>query len=354
MFRRLFRSGFTLIELLVVIAIIAILIGLLVPAVQKVREAAARTQCQNNLKQIALAALNYESTYKVLPPGGLVSPNSVNSGYVNGGPYTGTLAFLLPFIEQGNVYNRLDPGLFKFGTTTGSWAYSTPPFDYNTPGGYPPDKGPNGTGYPHICDAVIPTYMCPSDDPTQTVSRGVIDAYFILGGRYYIDYVWDWPGFGHEMGPSNYVSCAGYMGDNTLPSPFPPSDPRYDPNLVANSIKYKGIYYANSKTRITAIRDGTSNTFAFGETLAGNPAARDFRLTWMGGGCMATLYGLAQTGADDSRAAWKFSSNHTGIVQFAFQDGSVRPVTTSVPGPLFVAASGMNDGDVLDYSQLGQ
>src|SRR5262245_21710643 len=119
MFRRLLRSGFTLIELLVVIAIIAILIGLLVPAVQKVREAAARTQCENNLKQIALAALNYESTYKVLPPGGLNSPKAVNVNpqYViapDAGPYTGTLAFLLPYIEQGNVYNRLDPNLFRF------------------------------------------------------------------------------------------------------------------------------------------------------------------------------------------------------------------------------------------------
>ena len=346
MLRRSYKSGFTLIELLVVIAIIAILIGLLVPAVQKVREAAARTQCQNNLKQIALAALNYESTYKVLPPGGLISPNSKNSGWVSVGPMTGTLAFLLPYIEQGNVYNRLDPGLFKFGTTTGAWAYSTAPYDYNTPGGYPPSKGPNGTGYSHVCDAIIPTYMCPSDDPTQTVSGGVIDGYFILGGAYYIDYVWDWPNFGHEMGPSNYVSCAGYLGDNT-------QNTSSDPNRAANSIKYKGIYYANSKTKMTGIRDGTSNTIAFGETLAGNPGARDFRLTWMGAGSMGTIYGMV-TSANDGGGAWKFSSNHTGIVQFAFQDGSVRGITNSVSGPMFIAASGMNDGVVLDYSQLGQ
>src|SRR5262245_11593646 len=97
MLHRSRRSGFTLIELLVVIAIIAILIGLLVPAVQKVRESAARMTCQNNLHQIALAAANYESNYKKLPPGYIGPPTGVLS---NAGPMIGCMALLLPYMEQ--------------------------------------------------------------------------------------------------------------------------------------------------------------------------------------------------------------------------------------------------------------
>src|SRR5579884_2313040 len=94
--------GFTLIELLVVIAIIAILIALLVPAVQKVREAAARTQCENNLKQLALATHNCNDQFKVLPPVFGWYP-STNNG-VSGGGYGTVLFHLLPYIEQQNLY----------------------------------------------------------------------------------------------------------------------------------------------------------------------------------------------------------------------------------------------------------
>src|SRR5262249_19960093 len=196
---RMQRRAFTLIELLVVIAIIAILIGLLVPAVQKIRDASARTQCLNNLKQNNLAALHYESSYKRLPPGALISPNAQTQGYTlgppNAGPYTGVLAFLLPYVEQQAVYDALNklsnpkagynnPGdVFRFDTTAGAWAYSFPPYDYQTKGAVP-SGGPNGTGIPPICNTRIATFVCPSDNAqdlsikTDGSEYGVIDAYF--------------------------------------------------------------------------------------------------------------------------------------------------------------------------------
>jgi prepilin-type N-terminal cleavage/methylation domain-containing protein/prepilin-type processing-associated H-X9-DG protein len=376
-FRR--RPGFTLIELLVVIAIIAILIGLLVPAVQKVRAAAARTQCLNNLKQIALASMNYESTYKVLPPGANISPNAKSGGYTNpppdAGPYTGVLAYLLPYIEQTPVYNGLynlsmpangyvNAGdVFRLNTTAQAWAYSFPPYDYQTAGGVPPGQPANGTGYPSICTAVIPIFLCPADNAqnvqiaTDGSQYGVIDAYYVsttasIGyvGAYYIDYVYDWQNFGHTLGASNYVGNSGMLGTATP--------------------QYQGPYYQNSQTRIVSITDGTSNTIGFGETLGGTDSgARSSRLSWMGSGCQATRLGLPAQG---SANAWDFSSFHTGIINFAFCDGSVRSITPGIPGittaaalaPVpanwttqqyaWFAATGMSDGLVINWSQLGE
>src|SRR5438046_245868 len=137
------KSAFTLIELLVVIAIIAILIGLLLPAVQKVREAAARSSCQNNLKQIALAAHNYAGTNNGSLPQGVtgLAPTPADMGT---GPWVGVLAHLLPYIEQSAVYSQIQ-GISWNPTPTGDgwWRFG-----------------------PTIAAARtrIKTYQCPSDN----------------------------------------------------------------------------------------------------------------------------------------------------------------------------------------------
>jgi prepilin-type N-terminal cleavage/methylation domain-containing protein len=159
---RLFRGwrGFTLIELLVVIAIIAILIGLLLPAVQKVREAANRMQCQNNLKQMSLAIINMADTNQGnLPPSIGIYPNIYKSPYNGDG---GILFFLLPYIEQNNLYNSsLDPtGDFKGNR-----------------------NGPNPTytqWHTIIRNAIVKTYICPSDY-TQTAGLKAHSSYGING-----------------------------------------------------------------------------------------------------------------------------------------------------------------------------
>jgi prepilin-type N-terminal cleavage/methylation domain-containing protein/prepilin-type processing-associated H-X9-DG protein len=318
------RKGFTLIELLVVIAIIAILIGLLLPAVQKVREAAARMQCSNNLKQIGLASHNYHDVYKRLPPGlnlpigtgsGMLFPTNalVTSGKVGQPPIP--LAFmswvecLLPYIEQGPLYSQMNFTVREYGNA----------------------NGPTSLGA-----TVIPIMICPSDPMPNTVST-----YTTGGVTYY-------------FGMNSYGACGGTQ------------------TYYTSSMTCDGLYYYNSKVKMTGITDGTSNTIAFGErwhwdpvypaiqTLGGwawanSNAVEDYLLSTFTP-VNYTLPAGTVTGSpnypEDNRIN-SFGSQHTGGANFAMADGSVHffSFTSNSDLPVFQALGTRAGGEVVTVPQ---
>jgi len=211
------RSGFTLIELLVVIAIIAILIGLLLPAVQKIREAANRMKCSNNLKQFGLAAHNYESTNGFLPPSQhtLVEPapgTGVPTTYSSGAP---TQVLMMPYVEQANKLNQFD---MHYNVN------SDAPINTN----YPAKTGANAAA--RMSD--VPIFLCPSDPSSQTyVGPAGRQSYF------------------GSLGAQANQRGSGSTDDGIFAMPNPPAGQLMD------------------GTPIAAITDGTSNTVMFAEVM---------------------------------------------------------------------------------------
>jgi len=317
------RFGFTLIELLVVIAIIAILIALLVPAVQKVREAAMRTQCQNNMKQIALASANYEGVTKSIPPGflgGVTAGVPTNSGYGDFNyQWSGPLPVLLPYCEQNAVYNMMfDPtkggalpqDFFSLTTKYAAW------WNY-------------GSAWT-AAQSQIPTFVCPADDPRSNLPQaGTFVTFDVVNGV-----GWYFGGVSY-LGYTNYVGVQGYWGDY----------PGYGTyiGLMTNRSKH-------SLAQITA-RDGTANTFMWGEAIgdSNGPGGRTFAISWMQGGFMPIAWGMPEP------CTWyTFGSRHTGVNMFALADGSVRGVQKAPMFTPLLWACGWQDMTPYNMADISQ
>ena len=311
------KRGFTLIELLVVIAIIAILIALLLPAVQQAREAARRTQCRNNLKQLGLALHNYHDAFNTFPPG-IVSKIDNNNAADQTSSEVGCWAwgtFILPYIDQGPLYNTLNPGPMLLeqvaATPVGLRALQTPLEAFRCAS----DTGPQLNNFDNTLGG--------SEQTVNFYSR------FITDGTNKI-----------PIATSNYMIVAG-PGDSTTPAIYPG---QYGPPL--------GIAWQNSRCKIRDITDGTSNTFAIGErawrfndltagagTIYGVSASPVVNISQSGSWNIKSAYtnvsGLTYDGPNwstnnrqhQSRA---FNSPHEGGVFFLMCDGAVRFISENI------------------------
>ena len=292
------RRAFTLLELLVVIAIIAVLIGLLLPAVQKVREAANRASCANNLKQLGLACHNYHDANGRLPPGylGPVPNEQYYDGSVDRFQHAGLLVYLLPYVEQENVYRQLRIELDP--RRTGPAWYLDP------------------TNW-RLAQTRVKSFECPSDNvATDTSINGQAKALHVFNydavlqddDNTGIDAILMDPADPTVLGRTNYFGCAGLSGRGTS---------RY-------WSRYEGVFTNRSESSLARMPDGTSNTLFLGEATGGRLNGRRMATPcWISVGTVPTWGGLAPERLDFLHGA-HFESKHPGVVQFCYADGSVH------------------------------
>ena len=319
------RPAFTLVELLVVIAIIGILIALLLPAVQAAREAARRTGCKNNLKQLGLAALNYESAKKRLPPGYLGNTDLPDgtTEFTNastGEPlqWNGVLTQILPYMEATNVSEEftrtLDIGVDQYDTQW--WADGNSGF---------------------ASQFKIGAFLCPSapsETPVHSVTAFVV--YDATQSQPLARLFFPVEGNGALPQITHYLGVTGVFGK---------IGPRFFVRTARGEFfidrDWVGVFSVRSKTRMGQIIDGTSNTFMFGEspgTIGNDQDGSGFinGHSWAGAACLLTGNGLDPSYLHTDTVQYQthytqFGSLHAGdIVLFCNADGSVDSITTDI------------------------
>ncbi len=295
------RSGFTLIELLVVIAIIAILIALLLPAVQQAREAARRTQCKNNLKQLGLALHNYHDVYGKVPPlavgdGRNVIRFAVTVSNVGNRDGWGWPVYLLPFLDQAPLYNTLSPSTQR-------------PSDHYLASG----------GVDNLIATSLPAFRCASD-----VAPAINDI--------------SWSA--KQTNPPVLAATSNYMAmrDSAGYSQY-----TFAPNGAFVAMGERSSPGGGTSPKgLRDITDGTSNTIAFGERAYNIKGIPCYAGVWFGSIRAAhyndVLLDVGATGqsppndilGNEVRRRTSLSSNHTGVVQVALFDGSVRSISDNI------------------------
>ncbi len=334
------RAGFTLIELLVVIAIIAILIALLLPAVQQAREAARRTQCKNNLKQLALAVHNFQQTHLRCPPGILGPPGTQGASSTNSSNI-GLLGFLLPYVDQGPLYDRIPPQMLNMDAPlTGTACTAATVLTSNTC--VPAWWGSYAQSYA-VSQARLAAFKCPSTNPEldtlgpyvfNHVGNGTLTTFFV-------DYTGN-PASVRNIGRTNYCGVAGLFGDGG-----------FMPNM-------KGIFANRSKYDFRDAKDGTSNVLLIGEaighyngpgTLTAGNGQLERTFAWMGMGQLITYWGKEIINPKFASRR-TFSSEHVGIVHFAMADGAVKAISNTINNGTTTQNSASQFGDFQKLSGM--
>lgn len=300
------RRGFTLIELLVVVGIVAILVALLLPAVQQAREAARRTQCKNNLKQIGVALHNYHDAHGVFPPGWIAVEDGLHAPH-DGGNGAGWGLMLLPFVEQTNLFNTFDSH------------YSIADPRHET-----------------LRTTSLSVYKCPSDPQPKLFHIEPADH----------GHGHDSSGRQHEhadgevdLPTANYV---GVFGSEEL-------DKCEDHADSHTQCFGNGMLYHNSKVKFRDLTDGTSNTMAVGERRTDRN--RDWYSTWVGmvpegDHAFQRITGSADHTPNHPDAHFDdFSSAHTGGAQFVFADGHVRFISDNIDTGVYQGYATIDGGE---------